>query len=186
MFFRRLWHRASVRGAVLLAALALVTFGGRALAGGNGADVVKNFPVSYTLSSAQCPNLPPGTTITGTGTGTSVTNTSTDASGVTTMINTTHSNGTATDQAGNTYVWNYSNHLNISNSVEAPDYYSGKDEDHFSLAGPGPAHLSNGFLVQITFGPNPNWPNGFYAVPIEAHGDPVTFPYFNGPGCDPI
>src|SRR5262249_45017709 len=185
-FARESWQSARAPEAGLGLALALAMFGGSALAGVNGADVQKDFPVSFTLSSADCPNLPPGTTITGSGSGTSVTTNKTDASGVTTSINTTHESGTATDQAGNTYVWSYSNHSNLTNSLVMPDFFSGTMEDHFSLAGNGPANLSNGFLVDITFGPNPDWPLGLYGVPRWVHGDAFPFPFGVGPGCDPL
>src|SRR5262245_57623281 len=96
----RQWsHRAAIAAAVALAWGA-----GGALAGGNGGDVEKNTPVSFTISSNECPqHLAPGTTINGSGRQISITTTRTDAAGITTVINTTHSFGSATDQNGNKY-----------------------------------------------------------------------------------
>ena len=63
-------------------------------------------------------------------------------------MNTTHAKGTATDQAGNTYSFNYSNHYRISNT--GPRTALGVMVDSFSLAGNGPAHLNNGFRAVLS------------------------------------
>src|SRR5262245_44426107 len=101
---------------IAIAAVALVTVvlaGSAAAAGGKPTT----FDTGFTLTSATCPNLPPGTTVTGTGVGTSVDRVVTDASGVTTVMNTTHEYGTATDQDGNVYVFQYANSFRASNSA---------------------------------------------------------------------
>ena len=77
---------------------------------------VETGPVSFVMSSATCSNLPAGTTIHGSGTSKSITTFTTSKKGVTTIMNTTHAAGTATDQAGNTYVFNYANHFSVSDS----------------------------------------------------------------------
>ena len=77
---------------------------------------MERFPVSFVLSSDSCPNLPDATTIEGAGNETSTTRTKTNASGVTTIANTSIARGTASDQDGNTYVWLYSNTFRVSNS----------------------------------------------------------------------
>ena len=59
-------------------------------------------------------------------------------------MNTSHASGTATDQAGNTYVWNYANHFSVSDSGPQTAF-AGEMVDAFTLAGNGPAHLNNGF-----------------------------------------
>ena len=56
-------------------------------------------PVAWTLTAAQCPNLPTGTTVTGTGRLREV------QGG---RVSIEHATGTATDQAGNVYSWSYS------------------------------------------------------------------------------
>ena len=60
---------------------------------------------TFTLTSETCPNLATGTILEGTGIESSITIERTDASGVTTLINATHTHGTTTDQDGNVYVF---------------------------------------------------------------------------------
>jgi hypothetical protein len=160
--------------------LVLVLGAGSALAAG-GRNSVDTSPVSFTLSSATCSNLPEGTTITGTGTEKSVT-TITDLSGVTKVMNSTHAYGTATDQDHNVYVFGYSNAFRVSNTVADPDVLSGLMSDHFSLSGNGPATLSNGFVATITASADFS---SFSAEPISSHGDPISFPDGRA-HCDPL
>ncbi|MDA0162897.1 hypothetical protein OM076_21675 [Solirubrobacter ginsenosidimutans] len=142
---------------------------------------VERVPGNFVMTSEDCKHLPPATTITGTGTGTSVTRTTTHR-GITTIANTTIIPGKATDQAGNTYRFFYSNHFRISNTKARPTVYSGLMEDLFLLHGRGPARLANGFVAVYTtdFGDL----NRF--DPIHAFGDPITFPTGVGPFCDPL
>jgi hypothetical protein len=145
-----------------------------------GGATVESFPVSFVLTSETCSNLPAGTTVEGTGIEKSITRTRTDASGITTIANTSIAHGTATDQDGNTYVFLYSNEFRVSNSTADPDLFTGLMNDHFSLSGPGPAKLSNGFTARIT--------TDFVSFtfdPIHAHGDPISFPEGIG-HCDPL
>jgi hypothetical protein len=163
----------------LVTAVGLVLSQGVADAAPGGATV-ERFPVSFVLTSETCSNLPAGTTIEGTGTEKSITRTRTDASGVTTIANTSIAHGTATDQDGNAYVFLYSNEFRVSNSTADPDLFTGLMNDHFSLSGPGPAKLSNGFTARITTDFV-----GFTFDPIRAHGDPISFPEGIG-HCDPL
>ena len=143
---------------------------------------IDTFPAQFVVSSATCSNLPSGTTVTGSGTEKSVTTTRTAASGVTTIINATHAHGTATDQDGKTYVFDYSNEFRASNTVQDPATLSGLMNDHFSLAGSGPATLSNGFLANFTAAADFST---FSAQPISSRGDPISFP--DGTAhCDPL
>jgi hypothetical protein len=133
---------------------------------------IDTFPVSFTVTSAQCQYLPAGTTITGSGTEKSITTMRTDANGITTIENTTHANGTATDSAGNTYVFNYSNSFRVSNTTAKPGTFSGMMTDVFSLAGNGPVQLHNGFVAGITSS------DGFVSASWDvksSRGDPITF-----------
>jgi hypothetical protein len=143
---------------------------------------IEESTVSFVISSDSCSELPDGTTIEGTGTSKSITTTRTDADGITTVRNTTHARGTATDQDGNTYVFLYSNEFRVSNSAADPTMYSGLMTDHFSLSGPGPAKLSNGFTARFTTDLE-----GFFNFfePIHAHGDPISFPEGSA-HCDPL
>lgn len=152
-----------------------------ALAGG---ATIETSPASFTMTSSQCGNLPPGTTINGTGTQTSITLVRTDASGVTTIFNVTHTKGTATDNLGNTYVFNYSNSFKVSNTVASPGTFSGSMTDSFSLAGSGPANLHNGFEAGITSS------DGFATASWDvksSHGDPISFATGSVVAhCDPL
>ena len=144
--------------------------------------VIETSTVSFTLSSATCPNLPSGTTIEGSGTEKSITTERTDARGVTMIMNATHTHGTATDQDKNVYVFDYSNEFRVSNTVDDPDLFLGMMTDHFGLAGPGPAKLNNGFAARVSFSEGFSL---FSADPISSHGDPIGFPGGDA-HCDPL
>jgi hypothetical protein len=139
------------------------------------------FPVTFTLSAATCPNLPAGTTIEGTGMEKSITTTRTDAGGITTIQNTSHASGTASDQAGNAYVFNYSNDFRISNSAANPAVFSGRMTDSFSLAGQGPAMLHNGFQAIFTS----DFATFAAFEPLNSRGDPLDFATGTAV-CDPL
>src|SRR5262249_39248638 len=130
----------------VLAALTLASTTTLAEAASSGATR-DTFPVSFVMSSPDAvsasttaifPNRPAGTTLTGSATETSITTRRTDASGVETIGNTSHAQGTAMDQAGNRYVFNYSNEFRASNTRAQPGVYSGTMMDAFSVAGSGP------------------------------------------------
>jgi hypothetical protein len=142
--------------------------------------LVETFPVTFSLSSAQCSNLAAGTTLDGSGIEKSITTETTDASGVTTVMNVSHAHGTTTDQDGNIYVFDYTNEFRISNTVASPDVFTGLMTDHFSNSGSGPAKLNNGFVANVTF-----TPTSLTAVPISSFGDPLSFPD-GAAHCDPL
>ena len=144
----------------------------------NGATV-DTFPVSFVLSSDTCSNLPSGTELMASGTGKSITTTRMDQDGVVTVVNSTHSHGTATDQDGNTYVFNYSNEFRATLDGGV---YSGFMTDAFALAGRGPAHLNNGFVGHFM-----SDFSTFFTVPdvISSHGDPLDF-VTGEAHCDPL
>lgn len=152
-----------------------------AAAAGGWETTVEPAPGDFTLTSAQCPNLPPGTTLTGTGTGTSVTKERTDRKGITTVLNSTIIPGRATDQAGNRYRFLYSNQFAVSNSKAEPELFTGKMVDLFVLHGNGPANLRNGFLARITT----DLGNLFTFESIFDFGDPIDFET-GAARCDPL
>jgi hypothetical protein len=166
-------RRLALVPAILVAALLVALPAG-------ASPLVETFPVSFTLSSVQCSNLPSGTTLTGSGSAKSITIERTNPSGVTTVTNATHAHGTSTDQAGNVYVFDYSNEFRISNTVADPDVFTGLMTDHFSNSGSGPAKLNNGFVANVTF-----TPSSFSVVPISSFGDPLSFPD-GAAHCDPL
>jgi hypothetical protein len=137
---------------------------------------------TFTLTSETCPNLATGTILEGTGIESSITIERTNASGVTTIINATHTHGTSTDQDGNVYVFDYSNESRVSNSVASPDVFTGLMTDHFSNSGGGPAKLNNGFVANVTFGPGEF---DFAVDPISSFGDPLNFDDGTA-ACDPL
>jgi hypothetical protein len=142
---------------------------------------IETSPVTFTMSSKACRHLPRGTTIRAKGTMRSVTTTTIVMGGATRVINSSHARGTATDQARNTYVFDYSNTFNVRNLAPSPSLYTGLMYDLFTLSGTGPAQLANGFLAQFTTD------LGTFARldPVNTFGDPVNF----GAGtarCDPL
>jgi hypothetical protein len=171
------------RSAVLAAALvALSLSAGQASAGLGGPPGVLS--VSFLggdgLSNATCQYVPAGTTISWTGPETATFIARTDASGVTTVSSVSHASGTATDNHGNAYAFDYSNALRVSNSVADPDTFTGTMTDHFSLAGPA-LHLNNGFIAALTT----NFNDVFVFDPINSRGDPIDFS--SGLAhCDPL
>jgi hypothetical protein len=146
-----------------------------------GASPVRT-PRDFELSWETCPNLPTGTTLNGSGIESSISIERTNASGVTTIINATHTHGTSTDQDGNVYVFDYSNESRVSNSVASPDVFTGLMTDHFSNSGSGPAKLNNGFVANVTFGPGEF---DFAVDPISSFGDPLDFTDGTA-ACDPL
>jgi hypothetical protein len=144
----------------------------------NGATV-ETFPVSFVLTSTTCSNLPADTELVGSGMGKSITTTRMDGDGVVTVVNSTHSHGTATDQNGNSYVFNYSNEFRAT--LEG-GVYSGLMTDSFVVAGHGPARVHNGFVGHFVsdFA-------SFFTLPgvISSHGDPLDF-VTGDVHCDPL
>jgi hypothetical protein len=162
-------------------------------AAGSGATR-DTFPVSFVMSSpdtvsadttATCPYLPPGTTLTGSGSETAITTRRTDRQGVETITNATHAEGTATDHAGHQYVFNYSNEFRAANTTAQPNVYSGTMTDAFSLAGNGPANVHNGFLAGITITINGTRMSFSFPIDRQSRGDPIEFPS-GAPHCDPL
>src|SRR5213595_2092391 len=120
------------------------------------------------LSSATCQYVPAGTTISWTGPETASTIVRTDRSGVTTVQIVSHASGTATDNHGNSYAFNYSNAFRVTNSVGDPGTFTGTMTDHFSLAGPA-LQLSNGFNANLVT----DFSTFFSFDFINTRGDPI-------------
>jgi hypothetical protein len=168
-----------LRRLVLLTAIAVAALS--VPSGAMAATTVEPFPADFTMSSATCPNLPAGTTVTGTGVGRSVTKTFTDPLGITRVFNSSIAPGTATDQAGNHYRFLYSNQFWVANTKADPNTYRGLMVDAFTLHGDGPARLHNGFLARFTtdLGASAS------LDPIFAFGDPLNFATGEA-RCDPL
>ena len=115
-----------------------------------GPPTVDEFPVSFVLTSAACPNLPPGTTVEGTGSGKSITSTRTgqerrhDGDEHHTLVR-------EGDRPGGQPV-----RLQLLEQLQRLEHgadrprLTGRMVDSFSLAGGGPARLTNGFQAGFT------------------------------------
>lgn len=150
-------------------------------AGRNANGAIKTeTPVTFTITAVQCPSLPAGTVLQGSGELRNIVNTHTSG-GITRQTTTAHAAGTATDQAGNTYAWVYANQLNETNTPPSLDWY-GTDIDHFSLAGSGPAQINANFVADsyhdtaFTF---------WFLTPRSVVGDPIDFASLSA-HCDPL
>jgi hypothetical protein len=140
--------------------------------------VTETSPVTFEITSAACPNLPAGTTISGQGTLTSTTWTS-KRRWVTTVINTSVATGTATDQAGNASTWVYSNQFLVTGTRKKARKFSGTMIDVFELKGPTP--LSNGFLARY----RTDFAGDDVITSIDDFGDPIDFETGEA-RCDPL
>ena len=162
--------------------VALAT-GTGAVTSASGAELtVDTFPVSFSMSSDHCSEMPEGSTVDGAGTMTVVVNTHTDKSGVTRINGTAQAWGVAQDGDGNQYQFHYANIYRASNSSENPDEYHGTMVDQFQISGSGPIHVSNGFRGTTV----ENFAAGTFSVdPIWIKGDPRTFPDL-AVRCDPL
>ena len=141
---------------------------------------IETMPVTFEIKSENCSKLPPGTTINGTGTLTSITWT-TKRRGHRTVTNSSLAPGTATDQAGNSYTFLYSNQFRVSKTRARRTVYSGVMIDVFTLQGTGPATLSNGFLARY----RTDLGDLQRIRPIDAFGDPIDF-RAGAARCDPL
>jgi hypothetical protein len=161
------------------AGVAVLVFTYGTVASARSGATIDTFPVSFVLSST-CSNLPSGTVLAGSGIQKSITTTRIDRNGVVTIENSSHASGTAIDQAGNVYVFNYSNEFRAT--VDGGGVFSGSMTDAFALAGRGPARLNNGFSGHFVsdFAT-------FFTVPdvTNSHGDPLDFAT-GDVHCDPL
>ena len=133
--------------------------------------------VAWTLPADQCPSLPAGLEVSGTGEHSSVTNTKLMANGSTKVVTNDLAKGSAIDSNGNTYHFIYQNHSTqvINGSVTQIEM-----KDSFILNGRGSAtRLNVGFLWRWSFptGEDPffefnNWEQ------LSTRGDPLH--------CDPL
>jgi hypothetical protein len=170
------------RLAIAMAAmLALMVNAGSALAADGGATV-ENVSVTFApLNSDTCQYLPEGTSITWSGTEKSITRVRTDSNGITTISNTSHAHGFASDQDGNLYAFNYSNEFRVTNSADDPGVFNGVMTDSFSLAGQGPARLHNGFHAALST----DLATFFVFSDVHSRGDPIDFDTVAA-HCDPL
>jgi hypothetical protein len=132
--------------AITVAVLAVVQV---ALAPLAAAAALQRVPVAFVLTPADCPDIQ--TTITGSGEYFFRTNERTDKDGVTHIVVNVSANGTAVDEAGNTYRFNYHNNQQVT--VQPGGFPMQVDfSDHFNLIAGGTAgNVHAGFVVRLTF-----------------------------------
>lgn len=180
-----IWKRVALTAGVVVS----LVFGSAGAAAADPSATIETTPVNWEMHSATsleepgCTQLPSGTTVTGTGEKKVITIERTDRKGVTTVLITEHAFGTASDQDGNVYRWNYINHSQISNSIGNLGLYTGTMLDRFSLGGSGPARLSTGFTADIIT----DGGDRFEIHATHVIGDPIAFfPEEFEFRCDPL
>jgi hypothetical protein len=130
---------------------------------------VSRGPVSFTLPAGQCADLPAGLSVSGTGTETVRAHSSVDATGNFHQLFDTTITGTATDNLGGTYRFNYHNVQTFSPSAGFP--FILHITDHFNLVGNGPASKIHTFfnLTILVTGAST-----FEILSAHFHGDSET------------
>src|SRR6266508_5015920 len=104
--------------------------------------------VSFTIPADQCPKLPAGVSVSGTGERLMIINTHTKADGSTEIRTNDLVKGVATDSDGGTHKFVYHNSSTLT--IPPSGDYSISMNDTFDLSGPGP-HYSVGFNWRWTF-----------------------------------
>jgi hypothetical protein len=133
--------------------------------------------VSFSIPADQCPELPAGVSVSGTGERHMVVNTHTNADGSTEIRTNDLVKGVATDSDGGTHKFVYHNSSTLT--IPTSGAYSISMNDVFVLSGPGP-HYSVGFNWRWTFTPpEPLFPPSHDFE--QLHGDLDTILK-----CDPL
>jgi hypothetical protein len=133
--------------------------------------------VSFTIPADQCPELPAGVSISGSGERKMIINTHTKADGTTVIRVNDLIKGVATDGSGGEHKFVY--HNSSTETILPSGLHTVSMNDSFVLSGPGP-HYSVTFNWRWTYTPpEPLWP------PVDdweqLNGDPdVIF------ACDPL
>ena len=167
------------RRLILHAMLALMLFAGASPAAAAPATdhQVVTGPVSFTIPADQCPLLPAGVSVSGTGERQMIINTHTKKDGTTEIRVNDLIKGVATDSDGGVHKFVY--HNASTETILQSGLHLISMNDSFVLSGPGP-HYSVTFNWRWTFtAPTPFWP------PTDnweiLHGDPdLVF------ACDPL
>jgi hypothetical protein len=137
--------------------------------------------VEWTLPAGQCPSLPAGVSVSGTGARLAVTNTNVNADGSSRIVINDLVKGSAVDSNGGAYHFVYHNHsieiVPLSGS-ELPNQVS--MTDNFVLNGNGGAvDMRIGFNWRWTYTPpEAIWPPVHNWQQVSTRGDPLL--------CDPI
>jgi hypothetical protein len=169
-FFRKLTVNA------LIALMLFVGVSPAAAAPANSHEVV-NQPISFSIAADQCPMLPAGVSVSGSGERHMVINTHTKADGTTEIRVNDLIKGVATDSNGDVHKFVY--HNSSTETIMLDGTHAISMNDIFVLSGPG-AHYSVGFNWRWTFTPpEPLFPPAHDFEPL--HGDLETILK-----CDPL
>jgi hypothetical protein len=161
---------------VLLALMLFVGVSSAAAAPAAGHEVISE-TVSFTIPADQCPRLPAGLSVWGSGERHMVVNTHTKADGSTEIRTNDLIKGVATDSNGGVHKFVYHNSSTLT--IPTSGDYSIRMNDIFVLSGPGP-HYSVGFNWRWTFTPpEPLFPPAHNFE--QLHGDLDTILR-----CDPL
>lgn len=134
--------------------------------------------VSFTIPAGQCPSLPAGTSVSGTGESVAIIDTRTLADGSTEIRISNLIKGDASDSDGGSHHFVYQN--NSTETILVSGLHKVSMKDSFTLSGPGP-HYTVGFNWRWTYTP-PGEP--FFPPPahdweqLSTQGDPFL--------CDPL
>jgi hypothetical protein len=152
------------RNCFLLVVLVFVIVGGTVPAYGDGPPLhirgTVRETVNWTIPANQCPSLPAGLVVSGTGQRHAVSNTKINPDGSSQTVINDVVRGTAVDSNGGTYNFIYSNH-SIQDTPAAGIPIKFEMNDSFVLNGRGAAgHLSVGFLLRwsVSDPNNQPWP----------------------------
>jgi len=133
-------------------------------------------PASFTIPADQCPELPAGVSVSGSGESVAIINTRTLADGSTEIRINNLIKGVAIDSNGGAHKFVY--HNSSTQTILPSGFTTISMNDSFVLSGPGP-HYSVGFNWRWTFTQPDLWP------PVDnweqIHGNPVDI--F---ACDPL
>jgi hypothetical protein len=141
-------------------------------------ETVRGETVTWSLPADQCPSLPAGVSVDGTGQRIAVTKTKVNADGSTQIVINDLVTGAAVGSNGATYHFVYHNH-STQNVPSAGGPIQISMTDSFVLNGDGGAgHMSVGFNWRWTFTPPALWPPHDNWQQISTRGDPFL--------CDPI
>jgi hypothetical protein len=118
---------------------------------------VETGPADFFIDANQCPELPAGVSVTGTGERQTIINTHTKADGTVEIRTNDLAKGVATDSNGGVHKFVYHNSSTLT--IPTSGDYSFSMNDSFELTGPGP-HYSVGFNWRWTFDPEVEapWP----------------------------
>ena len=170
-------HRTSKLMVHVLLALMLFAGVSSAAAAPASDHQVISETVSFTISADQCPKLPAGVSVSGSGQRHMIINTRTKADGITEIRVNDLIKGVATDSNGGEHKFVY--HNSSTETILPSGLHTVSMNDSFVLSGPGP-HYSVTFNWRWTYTPpEPLWPPAENWEQIHGNPDDIF-------ACDPL